>query len=44
MVRLGDRWKGLCTEWVILNKGGWWRKWTWSTWLETQFLKPGGET
>jgi len=23
MVSLGgDRWKGLCTEWVILNKGG----------------------
>jgi len=21
-----DRWKGLCTEWVILNEGGWQRK------------------
>jgi len=28
MVHLGgNRWKGLCTEWVILNKGGWQRKW-----------------
>jgi len=28
MVSLGgDRWKGLCTEWVIPNEGGWQRKW-----------------
>jgi len=28
MVSLGeDRWKGLCTEWVILNEGRWQRKW-----------------
>jgi len=26
----GDRWKGLCTEEVILYEGGWWRKWTWN--------------
>jgi len=23
----GNRWKGLCIEWVILNKGGWQRRW-----------------
>jgi len=29
MVSLGgDGWKGLCIEWVILNEGGWQRKWT----------------
>jgi len=31
MVRLGsDRWEGLCTEGVILNKGRWRRKWIWN--------------
>jgi len=31
MIRLGgDRWKGLCTEWVFLNEGGWQKKWTYS--------------
>jgi len=45
MVSLGgDRWNGLCTEWVILNEGGWQRNWTWSTGTGRQFSKPGGET
>jgi len=31
MVTLGgDRWKGLCTEWIILNEVGWQRKWAWN--------------
>jgi len=31
MVRLGsNRWKGLYTEGVILNEGGWQRKWIWN--------------
>jgi len=44
MVRLGgDRWKGLCTEWVILNESGWRRKWTWRTGTEETILEARKE-
>jgi len=38
----GDRWKGLCTEWVILNEDGWQRTWAKSMALRRQFSTPGG--
>jgi len=36
----GDRWKGLCTEWVILNKEGRQSKWT----EKVTSLSPGRGT
>jgi len=46
MVRLeGDRLNGLCSEWVILNEGGWRMKWTWNTGAgETIFEAQRGKT